>query len=158
MVQRGSNEPIDDQVVENREQAAGGQRSLDAACQGRLSLNNRQHAHRDEWTILTTVAFLPSRTAGHIARHCGHIGQLGNRRPLCSRGGHQRRRNKPSIPGTASPTAAGPFSNNWRIADAGTWPSMTYPQLLPYDTLRAQPALQAASGRREGRTLPRPLP
>ncbi len=35
----------------------------------------------------------------------------------------------PGMPGTASPTAAGRFSNNCRKAKAGTWPSIMYPAI-----------------------------
>lgn len=79
MVQRGTNEAIDNQVVEGEEQSASRQRSQDAVRGSRLSLSDCQHAHRDEWTILATVVLLSVRTAWHVAGHRGYIAHLGNR-------------------------------------------------------------------------------
>ena len=96
MVRRGTNEVIDNQVVESQEQAAGRQRSPDTAREGRLSLCDRQHAHRDERTILATLVFLSVWATGHIPRHRGHISHLGHSKPLRRRRRHQRRRNQPN--------------------------------------------------------------
>ena len=49
MVRRGTNEAIGGQVDEREGQ--GQERNLDNACRGRLSLSDRQHAHRDKRAI-----------------------------------------------------------------------------------------------------------
>ncbi len=94
MVRRGTNEAIGGQVDEREGQRAGQERNLDNACRGRLSLSDRQHAHRDERTILAAIAFLSVRAARHVPGHRSHIADLTDRRPSCGRRRYQRRSNQ----------------------------------------------------------------
>jgi hypothetical protein len=95
MVRRGANEAIGNQIDKREGQPAGLERNLDTACRGRLSLSDRQHAHRDERAILAAIAFLTVGTARHVPGHRGHIAHLTNRHPLCRNRGYQRRNNQP---------------------------------------------------------------
>jgi len=96
MVRRIANEAVGDQVVEGEMQPAGLERNLDPVCLGRLSLSDRQHAHRDERAILAATVFLFVRTALHIPGHSGHIAHLANGQPFCRCRRYQRRSNQPN--------------------------------------------------------------
>ena len=92
MVRRGANEAIGNQIDKREGQPAGLERNLDTACRGRLSLSDRQHAHRDKRAILAAIAFLSVRAALHVIGHSGHIAHS---RPFCRNRGYQRRNNQP---------------------------------------------------------------
>jgi hypothetical protein len=96
MVWRVAHEAIGDQVGESERQPAGLEINLDTIDGGRVSLSDRQHAHRDQRAILTAFVLLLVRTARHVAGHRGHIGHLCDRQPCCRRGCHQRRNNEPN--------------------------------------------------------------
>ena len=96
MVWRVANEPIGNQVVESERQPPGLEKNLDTVCRGRFSLSDRQHAHREERTILAVIVLLSVRTARHVAGHRRHIGYIANRQPFCRCRCHQRRSNQPN--------------------------------------------------------------
>jgi hypothetical protein len=95
MVWRVADEAVGGQVDESEGQPVGLERNLDTVCRGRLSLSDRQHAHRDERAILAAIAFLSVRAALHVIGHGSHITHLTNRHPLCHNWGYQRRNNQP---------------------------------------------------------------
>jgi len=76
MVRRDADEAIGSQVDEREGQPASQERNLDSACRGRISLSDRQHAHRDQRAILAAIVFLSVRTARHVPGHRGHIAHL----------------------------------------------------------------------------------
>jgi len=96
MVRRGANEAIGDQIDERVRQPAGLKRNLNNVRRGRLYLSDRQHAGRDKRAIRAVFVFLTVRTAGHVARHGGHIAHLANRQLSCRRRPYQRRSNHPN--------------------------------------------------------------
>ena len=96
MVRWGANEAVGNHVDEREGQAAGLERNLDNVCRGRLSLSDRQHAHRDQRAILAAIAFLSVRTALHVPGRSGHIAHLANRQPFCRNWRYQRRSSQPN--------------------------------------------------------------
>ena len=96
MVWRSADEAIRDQVDQSERQPAGLEINLDAVGRGRFSLSDRQHAHRDQWSIWAAVVLLPVRTARHVAGHRGHIGHLADSQPGGRRWCHQRRNHEPN--------------------------------------------------------------
>ena len=96
MVRRGANEAVADQVDESEGQLAGLERNLDTVCRGWFSLDDCQHAHRDERAILAAFVFLSVRTARHVPGHCGHVAHFANGQSICRSRGYQRRSNQPS--------------------------------------------------------------
>ncbi len=145
MVRRVANEAIDDQVDETEGKSTGLEENLDTVCRGRFSLSDRQHAGRDERTVVATPIFLTVRTARHVPIHGGHIAHLADRQPLCGSRSYQRRSNQPhDRKDREQPTDESEKIHDLTSHKTGNFGRCTYSQLR--QMIRARKNIESAYG------------